>query len=59
MAKRKQPSQRPQAKHKKSHSPSQFDKRERLGSVLRLGDSGWAQGTSVSSAVGLRSGLEI
>lgn len=30
MAKRKQPSPRPQAKHKKKRSPSQFDKRERL-----------------------------
>lgn len=30
MAKRKQPSHRPQAKHKKNRSSSQFDKRERL-----------------------------
>ncbi len=30
MAKRKQPSTRRQAKHKKNRSPSQFDKRERL-----------------------------
>ena len=30
MAKRKQPSRRPQAKHKKNRSSSQFDKRERL-----------------------------
>ncbi len=30
MAKRKQPSARPQAKHKKNRCPSQFDTRERL-----------------------------